>query len=320
MLRRQAPRPAGQTEARFAPFDPLALVSITIACQPPPRVRPLVVLALTIALSGHLLVLILLQGAATHEAPPQAQVAAITVEWIEAPPPPMVRPPQPERSAPLVSANRRVSTAQRIPTMIVDVVDPPAQRQPRLFAADGAVVGTEDAVRKLDARIGASARFDYQIAGIERAEGAFELPTALAFEGTRFDQYWRPSVNLLDDVLERAVKASALAVSVPVPGMPGYRVGCAIVVLAASGSCGLSEPSKLVYDIDDPTTLSAAEAAACETLWARITEAKTQDAQRRYRRIYELGCRLPLANGAPVRSDPQGFPTTAELKKAFRQW
>ncbi len=285
-----------------APFDPLTVAAL--AFSPPAatraRFRLSAPLALAIVWAAHLCVWIWLD----RRSPPETVIpptVPIEVVLIQAPPPPMIAPPSmsapasssPATPLPKTRPQRDVQTSTA--AVLLPAEPNPA---PKVFAPDGSLIGIEAQVKVLDDRASARATFDYQIAGVAEAEGAFELPQAMEVNPTRFDKYWKPDANLLDDVLERAVKASTVVVSVPVPGMPGYRVGCAVVIIAATGGCGMSEPKEAVYDIDDPNTLSTEEAKACDVLWERITSADAQAAHRRDRRIYEMGCRLPLA-GAP---------------------
>ncbi|MGQ0801263.1 MAG: hypothetical protein ACT4NL_14290 [Pseudomarimonas sp.] len=250
--------------------------------------------------AAHVCVWVWLDRRAQPE-PATPPTGRIEVVLIQAPPPPMIAPParpaaaQPLRPSqvPRVRPQNREQTATT--AVLLDAEPTPA---PKLFAPDGSLIGIEAQVQALDERASARASFDYQIAGVAEAEGAFDLPQAMEVNPTRFDKYWKPDANLLDEMLERAVKASTLSVSVPVPGMAGYRIHCAVVVIAATGGCGMSEPKEAVYDIDDPNTLSAEEAKACDVLWERITTADSQAAHRRDRSVYEMGCRLPLA-GAP---------------------
>lgn len=282
------------------------------------RRRPDVVraLALGLVLAAHGVGLALLSSWSQPRERPQ-QLRPIEVVLLDALPPPSIAPPPPRerpRAPPSVDAPVRSP-----PTVVADVVEHDAVEPdaveldvvesesieapaPRLFAPDGSLLDIEAQADLLERRVDRRARFDYEIAGIVEAESAFTLPQAIDYVPTRFDRYWTPPTDLLTEVLEKAVSVSALTVSVPVPGMPGYRVGCTVVVLAAAGGCGMSEPKVLVYDIDDPNTLSPEEARACETIWQRITEATTQAEHRRLRRIYDLGCRLPLATGPSVQS------------------
>jgi hypothetical protein len=283
----------------LAPFDPLDVAAVRFRTAAPAlqRFRPSVPLVLAAVLAMHLA--LLFPGSPTEPNSSEPLQSTIAVFLLDAEPPPLVAPPAPSLERPLPTARR---VPQRRPVAMRDpapVASPEliaeSVRPPRVFAPDGAIVGIEEHVRELDKAVSADAVFDYQIAGIKEAETAFTLPVALEVNGTRFDRYWKPEANLLDDLLERAVKASTIVVSVPVPGMAGYRFGCAVVVIAAAGGCGMSEPALSVYDIDDPTTLSTEEAEACQTLWERITGSRRQDEHRRLRQIYELGCRLPLA-------------------------
>ncbi len=269
--------------------------------------RRLAPAVLGVVLATHLAVMLLFD----HWSAPKQQVDValanpIEVLLLDPEPPPMVAPPlkptptqRPTSIARSVTQRSAGPVTVATPAIVAELL--PADRPAlRLFAADGALVNVDDHVRVLDAKAGANATFEYQIAGIAEAEAAFTLPQAIEVNATRFDRYWQPTANLLDEVLEKAVKASTLVVSVPVPGMPGYRVGCAVVVIAAAGGCGMSEPKLSVYDIDDPTTLDPAEAEACQTLWEKITSAGAQESHRRLRQIYDLGCRLPLAGERKV--------------------
>jgi len=321
----RAGRVANTAGQAHAPFDPLSVAAL--AFSPPAATRAKfrlhAPLALALVWAAHVCVWIWLDRRVQPD-PVTPATARIEVVLIQAPPPPLIAPParsvlnQSTRPTRLPNA-RPQRSAQ--PASAAEMLPNEPLPAPRLFAPDGSLLGIEAQVKTLDDRASARATFDYQIAGVAEAEGAFELPQSMEVKATRFDRYWKPDANLLDDMLERAVKASTLVVSVPVPGMPGYSVNCAVVVIAAVGSCGLSEPAELVYDIDDPNTLSAEEAAACQTIWERITSATNQSGHRRLRQIYDLGCRLPLADARAPKGDarPQGFPSAGELKKILRQ-
>jgi len=282
-------------------FDPGDLDGIAFAAAPPAgplRLRRAAALGAVLVL--HLGMLLALSLWSQPRPPEPVAAQPIEVVLLGAEPPPLPAPPLRQRPAAVAPA--AVVNRVRGPAPVAE--PPPAQAEgetvvpdARIFALDGAILDIESRADAINRRVDARATFDYQIAGVAEAESAFSLPLAIEYRATRFDRYWKPTPDLLTDVLERAVRASTLQVSLPVPGMPGYRVGCAIVVLAAAGGCGMSEPKVLVYDIDDPTTLSPEEAKACEQIWERLTDARTQAEHRQLRQIYDLGCRLPLANG-----------------------
>lgn len=281
-------------------FDPGDLDGIAFAAAPPARpLRLRRAAALGAVLVVHLGMLLALSLWSQPRPPEPAAGQPIEVVLLGAEPPPLP-PPLRQRlteAAPpaTVARLRRPAPVAEPPPALAELA--PAVPGARIFALDGAILDIESQAAAINRRVDARATFDYQIAGVAEAESAFSLPLAIEYRATRFDRYWKPTPDLLTDVLERAVRASTLQVSLPVPGMPGYRVGCAIVVLAAAGGCGMSEPKVLVYDIDDPTTLSPEEAKACEQIWERLADARTQSEHRQLRQIYDLGCRLPLADG-----------------------
>ncbi len=228
------------------------------------------------------------------------------IDLAVAPPPPPSPPPPPpslERSSepvPIRSAPARAAARAAVVPASSAPEDDASPPRLRLFAPDGSLGALDPAAGIAPASPDAR-RFQFERPGIAGAARAFERPPALVHEPTRFDGGFKPSQDIVTAALERAVKASTIVVMVPVPGAPGYKVGCGIVLLAAAGGCGYSAPKPLLY-ADDPNTLDADEAAECEQLWARITEeGAAQDAVRLRLQVYDMACRKPLAEAGDAR-------------------
>jgi hypothetical protein len=170
----------------------------------------------------------------------------------------------------------------------------------RLYDADGKLRLPEGLMEALDRKAN-DPRFDFQYPGLAEAGHFLDRPPALAYEPTRFDRYWEPEEDLLNEVLRRAVEKTTKEVRIPIPGAPGRKLVCRVVFLAAGGGCGVerdeawNSPGQ-----DDPATLSPEEAAACEAWWAKIVDARSQDEWRATRRLYEAECRKPLEVRPPV--------------------
>jgi hypothetical protein len=164
----------------------------------------------------------------------------------------------------------------------------------RLYDADGALVLPDGLMDELD-RKADRPQFDFQQPGLAEAGRFLERPTILAYESTRFDAAWKPSENLLDEVLRRAAEKTSPEVRIPIPGAPGKKIVCRVVILAAGGSCWVERDEEWKSPgRDDPATLSPAEAAACDAWWARIVGARSQAEWRATRKLYEAECRKPL--------------------------
>jgi hypothetical protein len=72
-------------------------------------------------------------------------------------------------------------------------------------------------------------------------------------------------------------------------------VVCQVSVLALGGGCGVLTPgADWNGPQDDPATLNPEEARQCAAWWEQIVGAKTQDAWRRTKQLYERECRKPL--------------------------
>ncbi len=220
------------------------------------------------------------------------------------PPPPALPPPEPEpldEAAALPPPPRPAPRPIAAPEPPPVVPEPPGELPPpralaeRLFREDGSLAFAEGLLERVDAETGVGRVFEYRIAGLETAGELFERPPALVYEATRFDGYWQPTQDVLTDVLERAVRASTATVRIPIPGRPGWRLVCSVVVLAVSGGCGIAGPNNPVLGLDDPNTLDADEQRACETLWEQIARARSQSERLTLGRLYETGCRKPSA-------------------------
>ena len=71
---------------------------------------------------------------------------------------------------------------------------------------------------------------------------------------------------------------------------------CTVSILALGGGCGvLTNGADWNGPQDDPNTLSPKEDKQCQAWWEKIVDAKTQDAWRDTKKLYEKECRKPLA-------------------------
>jgi hypothetical protein len=169
----------------------------------------------------------------------------------------------------------------------------------QLYDADGALRLPDGLMAELD-RKADRPQFDFQYPGLAEAGRFLDRPPVLAYEPTRFDAAWQPNETLLNEVLRKAMEKTSPEVRIPIPGAPGKKIVCRVVILAAGGGCGIerdeawNSPGQ-----DDPATLSAAEAAACDAWWAKIVAARSQDEWRATRKLYEAECRKPLETVRP---------------------
>jgi hypothetical protein len=232
---------------------------------------------------------------------------AILVDFIDAPPPPMVPAtrgetvtihipkPQPRpkpRSKRRETPVRVPPTAPEAPMQaIVPSADPPL----RLYNPDGSLRVPADMLEKLDEQFGDKRVFSYQIPHLDDAKKYFERNPALVYEETRFDQYWTPDADALTAVLTKMVEATTKQVKVKVPGTTGSYMVCTVSILALGGGCGvLTNGAEWNGPQDDPNTLDAEEQRQCAAWWQQITQARTQDAWRATKKLYEMACRKPL--------------------------
>jgi hypothetical protein len=220
-------------------------------------------------------------------------------QWIHAPREPragdVARPPRPTLSTPRPVAARRPAS-RSTPT-----VDPPLQ----LYLPDGSLRLPEGLVEDLE-RTERDRRFDFQLPDLDAAARLLDRPPALVYEPTRFDEYWEPNEDLLSEVLRKAVEKTTKEVRIPIPGAPGRSLVCRVSLLAAGGACGMERNGgNGVVSLDDPKTLSATEAAACQAWWDRIVGADTQAEWRATRKLYDAECRKPLEKVPPVAAPAQ---------------
>lgn len=256
-----------------------------------------------LVLAMHGLGLMALRDWSRPQPAARPSVEPVRLEFVFVPPPtpPGIEPPAPD--APSEEAAVRPPPRVLPPTPVADVAQPPepvlqerALRE-RLYREDGSLALSDRLLSETDAATGVGRVFEFQIAGLETAGEIFDRPPALVYEATRFDGYWKPNNDVLTEVLERAVRASTATVRIPIPGRPGWTLVCSVVVLAASGGCGMVGPNNPVLGLDDPNTLDADELRACETLWERLVQARTQLERRQLSGIYETGCRKPALEG-----------------------
>jgi hypothetical protein len=278
-----------------APWQPRSL-------RPPARdslPRRLRIGLLAAIVLSHLLgALLLLALVDRNRAPPVQD--AILVDFVDAvpsPPPPlpnetitirMPTPPATPRQAPAPSP--RVSS--EVPMRAVEA-PPPLQLQ--LYNPDGSLRVPADMLEQLDRKFGDKRQFSYQIPHMDDAKKFFDRPPALVYEETRFDKYWKPDQDALTEILSKAVEATTREVKIKVPGTDASYVVCKVSILALGGGCGmLTNGADWNGPQDDPATLNPEEARQCAAWWEQIVGAKTQDAWRRTRQLYERECRKPL--------------------------
>jgi len=229
------------------------------------------------------------------EVPPQAEVPPMLVPV----PPEAARVPKPKRKTkPLADTQPRASEAPSRPSpgsalQTQPVPQPSTELQ--LYNADGRLRVPDDMLDQIDRQSGDQRVFSYQIPHIDDAKKYFYRNPALAYQQTRFDEYWTPDQDLLTAVLTKLVEKTTKEVKIPVPGRPGSYMVCTVSILALGGGCGiLTNGSDYVGPQDDPDTLNPDEDRQCQAWWNQIVGAKTQDAWRKTRSLYEAQCRKPL--------------------------
>jgi hypothetical protein len=229
---------------------------------------------------------------------------AIVVDFIDAPAPPpppspnetitirMPRTPAPSQSS-SKSATKPARPARARGEAPMQVAE--AQRPLQLYNLDGSLRVPEDMLDKLDKQFGDQRVFSYQIPHMDDAKKYFERNPALAYEATRFDKYWTPEGDVLTVLLTKMVQATTKEVKMKVPGSPNSYMVCKISILAFGGGCGvLTEGSDWNGPQDDPNTLNPEEDRQCAAWWRQIIGARTQDAWRATKQLYERECRKPL--------------------------
>lgn len=242
-------------------------------------------------------------------APPAAALLPMRVDWIVATPAEAIPPPSLPRQRPKVSQPPpRATAVQRAPApppialrpssavVANDVprkVEPSSQPRLQLFRRDGSVYVPTDLAVDPTAIDPASKTFSFAVPGLAQTKFARRRPPALSYEPTRFDDSFRPTQDVLSDVLTRAVEASTVTIRIPIAG--GYIV-CKLGVLALGGGCGIvSNDGGYFVAEDDPATLDDEEFAQCEAWRQRLIEGTEQSAWLRTRALYDAECRKPRA-------------------------
>jgi hypothetical protein len=171
----------------------------------------------------------------------------------------------------------------------------------QLYRADGSLDLPEDVVRGLSEPTGQDRQFSFQLPGLEESGTFMKRQPVLAYEETRFEQYWRPNRSVLTSLLEEAVKKTTGTIEIPIPGSPGSKLVCSVSVLAFGGGCGIRNNNDgYVVELDDPDTLNPEEDKQCQAWWDRIVGASSQEVWRNTRDLYEAQCRKPLAKSTEV--------------------
>ena len=276
-----------------APWQPRSLRP-----APPEKLprRVLIGLLAAVALLHLLVVLALLALVEHNRAPPRED--AILVEFIDAPPAPRA-PPAPAVREDALAIHGPASKPSRSPARPRQRAERPAQASKPaatldLYNPDGSLRLPADMMDKLDRQFGDKRQFSYQVPHLDDGKKFFDRSPALVYEETRFEQYWQPDEDALTEVLRKAVEATTREVKVKVPGT-NSQVVCKVSMLALGGACGvLTSGADWNGPQDDPATLNPEEARQCAAWWEQIVGARTQDAWRRTRQLYERECRKPL--------------------------
>jgi hypothetical protein len=278
-----------------APWQPRSLRP-PVRDSLPRRLR--IGLLAAIVLSHLLGALLLLALVERNRAPPVEDAILVDfVDAVPAPPPPvpnetltirMPMPPATPRQAPAPRPRVRSEVPMR-------AVEAPPPLQLQLYNPDGSLRVPADMLEQLDRKFGDKRQFSYQIPHMDDAKKFFDRPPALVYEETRFDKYWKPDQDALTEILSKAVEATTREVKIKVPGTDASYVVCKVSILALGGGCGmLTNGADWNGPQDDPATLNPEEARQCAAWWEQIVGAKTQDAWRRTRQLYERECRKPL--------------------------
>lgn len=236
---------------------------------------------------------------------------AIQVEFIDLPPLRnheniLIRPepelaPDPREATRSTSA--RATAVAPVPRAMVPATiaprKPPAPAKPgamsMVYTEDGRVRLPDGLMDDLDKRFGEQRQFSYQQPGLDKADKLLEHRNYLAYEPTRFDKDWRPTQDLLSEVLTKAMEATTKEVRMPVPGNPRAQIVCRISILAMGGGCGIEVAgANYMPPGDDPNTLSPDEDKQCQAWWEKIVGSSTQDVWRQTRQLYDRECRKPL--------------------------
>ncbi len=226
---------------------------------------------------------------------------AIRVEFISDPPPVATQPGIDVRATSRVSPLTPARPIRKRPRIQSDtplqaLPSMPAQKSKLdLYGADGRLKVPGDMLDQIDRKVGDKRVFSYQVPRLDDAKKEFYRNPAITYEKTRFDEYWKPDQDLLTGLLTELVEKTTKQIRIPVPGRPDSKMVCTISLLALGGGCGvLTNGSDYVGPVDDPDTLSPEEDRQCKAWWDQIVGARTQDAWRKTRKLYEEQCRKPL--------------------------
>jgi hypothetical protein len=285
--------PAEPTDAQAWPVEALRFEPRTATDAGRRREQVLVGIGVVVL---HVLLWWLFEAESRRRAQEDAGAdAAIVVTWIETLPRQWIRAPR----APVqdrVTPPRPATTIRRPapPRTPAPRATPATDAPLQLYERDGSLRLPHAVLEDLDQRAGAP-QFGFQMPDLDAAARLLDRPPALVYEPTRFDEYWEPNEDLLNEVLRKAVEKTTKEVRIPIPGAPGRSLVCRVSLLAAGGACGVERNGgNAVVSLDDPKTLSATEAAACAAWWDRIVGAATQAEWRATRKLYEAECRKPL--------------------------
>jgi hypothetical protein len=213
------------------------------------------------------------------------------------------RKPEPIPPPMAASAARPTRATANAAMQVQDAPATPATSAPRrpsdsalqLYNPDGSLRVPDDMLARIDDRVGEQRVFSYQVPHMDDAKKYFYRNRVLAYEPTRFDEYWKPDQDLLTDLLTRLVEKTTKQVKIPIPGHPGSTMVCTITLIALSGGCGvLTNGADYVGPVDDPDTLNPEEDRQCQAWWEQIVGARTQELWRKTRSLYEAQCRKPL--------------------------
>lgn len=165
-----------------------------------------------------------------------------------------------------------------------------------LYTDDGRLRVPDNMLEEIDRSVGDQRVFSYQVPHLDDAHKYFDRKQVVAYEPTRFDQYWQPDQAALPALLAKLVEKTTREVRIPMPGRPDSALVCQISLLALGGGCRLlTNGEDYVGPLDDPDTLSKEEDRQCQAWWQQIIGARTQDVWRKTRSLYEAQCRKPLA-------------------------
>jgi hypothetical protein len=220
---------------------------------------------------------------------------AITVDFIETLPPQVIRAtrdPEPVHAPAMRALATRPAPSTPPPA---SSTAPPRDAPLRLYLPDGSLDLPEEVFEQID-QAATNKQFDFQLPNLEAGARLLDRPPVIAYETTRFDQYWEPpNETLLDEILRKAAEKTSKEIRIPIPGAPGRRLVCRVSLLAAGGTCGMERNGgNAVVSHGDPKTLDPTEAAECQAWWDRIVGAATQEQWRVTRKLYDAECLKPL--------------------------